>query len=488
VTPSRFSSDSVTILLQDDEFVSNCSQGPTQDPKDAGMHGLGNDEDWGNSMATMRVLVADQEPEMLEAIARAFEVDVATSKATCIDLLRANQFDVIVACERLSDGSGLELLSHVGQRWPKVIRILAIEPQRRAMLRGRLGPFKLFETLSYPIDDAKLEAALGRAAEQIAVNEAAEMNAGSPPNQGIDWSDAPASLGGRKPPVAQPVQPSRSASVPSAARSPVGAATPAQPTANGRIPQSGPTAWPPQSAQNGLPSQSAAGGRPTQPAQRGLPSQAAPSSRPFEAVPTARSSQPPTARPSQSGPPMHAAQSAPGPRPSPLGVVARDASRSSAQGSPAPGSRAPGSPASRPTSTPLKDPRSPAPRTAETPPARNTGNELSSSGPRSPGASFASKPKPETGYPPLPSKGSKIVPLGSPTAPDYKILPHNYQENMPGTLRSARDVPKKPTLQEKAAALASEAFSAVSKYMKPQAPEEPPQDRPPSKAPPDRKR
>src|SRR5262245_6503447 len=100
----------------------------------------GNDEDWGTSMATMRVLVADQEPEMLEQISRAFDVDTATSKVTCVDLMRANQFDVIVACERLSDGSGLELLSHVGQRWPNVIRILAIEPSRRALLKGRLGP------------------------------------------------------------------------------------------------------------------------------------------------------------------------------------------------------------------------------------------------------------------------------------------------------------------------------------------------------------
>src|ERR1041384_6245358 len=128
--------------------------------------------DWGSSATTMRVLVADQEPDMLEQIARVFAVDVATSKATCVDLLRANEFDVLVACERLSDGSGLELLSHVGQRWPGVIRILAIEPERRAMLKGKLGPFKLFETISYPIDPAKLEAALTRAAEAIAVRAA----------------------------------------------------------------------------------------------------------------------------------------------------------------------------------------------------------------------------------------------------------------------------------------------------------------------------
>ena len=80
------------------------------------------------------------ETEMLEAVARVFEVDIATSKATCIDLLRANEFDVLMASERLNDGSGLELLSQVGQRWPNVVRILAIEPERRAMLKGKLAP------------------------------------------------------------------------------------------------------------------------------------------------------------------------------------------------------------------------------------------------------------------------------------------------------------------------------------------------------------
>ncbi len=56
---------------------------------------------------------------MLETVARWFEVDTATSKVTCIDLMRANPFDVVIASERLSDGSGLELLSHVATRWPE---------------------------------------------------------------------------------------------------------------------------------------------------------------------------------------------------------------------------------------------------------------------------------------------------------------------------------------------------------------------------------
>jgi hypothetical protein len=113
----------------------------------------------------MRVLVADSDSEALEAVARAFEVDVATTKVTCIDLLRANEYDVLVAAERLEDGSGLELLSQVAKRWPDVVRILAIEPARRAMLRGKLAPFKLFDTIPYPIDESQLEGVLQNAAD-----------------------------------------------------------------------------------------------------------------------------------------------------------------------------------------------------------------------------------------------------------------------------------------------------------------------------------
>jgi hypothetical protein len=305
---------------------------------------LGN-EDWGQSDATtMRVLVADHEPEMLEAIARAFAVDVATSKATCIDLLRANEFDVLVACERLDDGSGLELLSHVGQRWPHVLRILAIEPSRRQLLRGRLGPFRLFETIAYPIDETKLEAALARAADALAATDPGEAN-----SQPFDE------------PEPTPAREYRSNTVKVSTK----------PTSS-----------------------------------RGSPTEGARTSR---------------------GSPLEDARTSRG---SPL----EDARTS--RGSPLEGARRPGG------------------RTTQTPPSQQRRNEAQSSS-----------------YPPLPAKGSKIVPLGSPSATDYKILPHDYHaQTMPGTLRHRHneDAEKQPTLPEKAAALAAEAMAAVVRYIKPQ--------------------
>jgi hypothetical protein len=122
----------------------------------------------------MRVLICDQESEMLETVSRWFEVDTATSKATCIDLMRANPFDVVVASERLSDGSGLELLSHVATRWPDTLRVLVIEPERLRLLRGKLAPFRLHATMRYPIEEDELESVLNRMGELLRDAETAD--------------------------------------------------------------------------------------------------------------------------------------------------------------------------------------------------------------------------------------------------------------------------------------------------------------------------
>ncbi len=112
----------------------------------------------------MRVLIVDNDSEMLEATARAlrdgFSIDVVTGKADALDLLRQNDFHVVVACERLNDGSGLDLLSQTAKRWPGTIRLFSATADRLALLRGRLGPFKLFQTLDYPINPGQLGSVL----------------------------------------------------------------------------------------------------------------------------------------------------------------------------------------------------------------------------------------------------------------------------------------------------------------------------------------
>src|ERR1700760_2774848 len=115
----------------------------------------------------MRVLVADQDSASNEAIARSlrehYVVDAVTNKGDCRDLLRSSTYEVVVAGERLEDGSGLDLLGTVSKKYPSVLRIFAADRHRLQLLKGRLGPFQLFQTLTYPIDPERLLSALALA-------------------------------------------------------------------------------------------------------------------------------------------------------------------------------------------------------------------------------------------------------------------------------------------------------------------------------------
>jgi TonB family protein len=112
----------------------------------------------------MRVLVVDQDSASNQAISRSlrehFVVDAVTNKGDCLDLLRSNAFEAIVAGERLEDGSGLELLGQISKKYPSILRIFAADRHRLKLLKGRLGPFDLFQTLTYPIDPERLLATL----------------------------------------------------------------------------------------------------------------------------------------------------------------------------------------------------------------------------------------------------------------------------------------------------------------------------------------
>jgi hypothetical protein len=115
----------------------------------------------------MRVLVAGRNAEALATTAGAFAhdliIETAATKAECLALLERTEFDLIVACETLNDGSGLEVLSHAAVNTPDTLRIFAAKPSTLNHLQGELGVFGLFRVLPYPINFRKLWAALNLA-------------------------------------------------------------------------------------------------------------------------------------------------------------------------------------------------------------------------------------------------------------------------------------------------------------------------------------
>ena len=114
----------------------------------------------------MRVLLVDHDSEGLDAIARAIrgvlELDCVTSKGDAMLLLRQNTYDVLIACERCVDGSGLDLLGRTTRTAAPLKRIFAAPPDRLQLLGPRLAPFKVQRTISYPIDLEELWLAIAQ--------------------------------------------------------------------------------------------------------------------------------------------------------------------------------------------------------------------------------------------------------------------------------------------------------------------------------------
>jgi len=114
----------------------------------------------------MRVLLVDHDSEALENITRAIrgvlELDCVTSKSDAMLLLRQNTYDVLIACERCEDGSGLDLLGRTTRTTVPLKRIFAAAPERLQLLGPRLAPFKVQRTINYPIDLEELWLAIAQ--------------------------------------------------------------------------------------------------------------------------------------------------------------------------------------------------------------------------------------------------------------------------------------------------------------------------------------
>jgi len=176
----------------------------------------------------MRVLLVDHDSEGLDTIARAIrgvlELDCVTSKGDALLLLRQNQYDVLIACERAVDGSGLDLLGRTTRTAVPLKRIFAAAPERLQLLGPRLAPFKVQRTINYPIDLEELWLAIAQVTgtndetdgtiERVVLDERGIPASGTTPRAPIP-PRPPAPLGGLRatpPPPPAPAPPAVAAS------------------------------------------------------------------------------------------------------------------------------------------------------------------------------------------------------------------------------------------------------------------------------------
>jgi DNA-binding NarL/FixJ family response regulator len=121
----------------------------------------------------MRVLIADRNARLLESIsrtfARQFAIETAASCEQCNDLLARSGFDLVLISEKLADGPGLQVLGQIVRSSPDTLRVFAARRSRLQLLKGKLGPFGLFRTLSYPINPQELLSTLTLAQTGLAI-------------------------------------------------------------------------------------------------------------------------------------------------------------------------------------------------------------------------------------------------------------------------------------------------------------------------------
>ena len=108
---------------------------------------------------------------LLAAITATFgphcDLVTATRRDVCLAQLELHRFDVVIAGDKLSDYTGLELLSEVPVISPDTLLIFAADPKRLQQLGKRLAVFGLFEAISYPLTPQKLVDVLRRAREKL---------------------------------------------------------------------------------------------------------------------------------------------------------------------------------------------------------------------------------------------------------------------------------------------------------------------------------
>lgn len=119
--------------------------------------------------APSTVLLVDDEPDVLRSLGELLmglgaRVDAAPSMASALALLRGRGYDLVIADERLRDGSGTELLEWVGARTPTTSLVLISAHQDFEMLAQALNRARIHHFFLKPWDPDEL---LGRVRELL---------------------------------------------------------------------------------------------------------------------------------------------------------------------------------------------------------------------------------------------------------------------------------------------------------------------------------
>lgn len=114
-----------------------------------------------------RLLIVDDEVDMLDFLDRVFRREYEVIRATSVDEavrhIEAGKFDVVVTDRRMPRRSGLELLEIASQRQPQAVRVL-LTGYADSLVDEKVAQWRLVDAwVSKPIDSAALKTSIAQA-------------------------------------------------------------------------------------------------------------------------------------------------------------------------------------------------------------------------------------------------------------------------------------------------------------------------------------
>jgi DNA-binding NtrC family response regulator len=117
-----------------------------------------------------RLLIVDDEPDMLDFLERVFRADYAVVRASSAEdalaELGKHKFTLVITDQKMPHTTGVELLERIGDRYPQLVKVLLsgfteVPEIQRAVERGGIHNYVV-----KPVDSEKLRAAVKEAIER----------------------------------------------------------------------------------------------------------------------------------------------------------------------------------------------------------------------------------------------------------------------------------------------------------------------------------
>jgi DNA-binding NtrC family response regulator len=122
-------------------------------------------------MGRKRLLVVDDEPDLLDFVERVFRADYDVARAQngeeALQILRKERVDVLITDQRMPRMTGLQLLEYVANEFPRVIKVLVSGYADVPDIQHAISRCKIHSCVVKPVDAEKLREVVRAAFERV---------------------------------------------------------------------------------------------------------------------------------------------------------------------------------------------------------------------------------------------------------------------------------------------------------------------------------